>query len=114
MGLLSYLVPKKRAQAQATADTLPPSTAISIFSDSDGSHNDGKFHDEKCEMMVEYLHQQQLQLRWTSGALDEGVIMKKAKGVFTSSPKSLENINDGFRSNIELLNVKVRLFEHYC
>jgi len=33
--------------------------------------------------------------------------MKKAKGIYATCPKSLDDIEDGFRSNIEALNVRV-------
>lgn len=109
MGLLNYLVPKKgKSTVNTPAETPMVSIPASVFSGSEDSHPGSHFNDEKCEIMVEYLHQQQQQLRWTSNTVDEGVVMKKAKNSFTSCPKSLEDVNDGFRSHIQALNVRVR------
>lgn len=109
MGFLNYFVPKKGSNpANATPlETPMRSMPASIFSGSDDTVPSSHFNDEKCEIMVEYLHQQQQQLRWIANTGDEGVIMKKAKNSFTCCPKSLEDIEDGFRSYIEALNVKV-------
>jgi hypothetical protein len=107
MGFRSYFAPKKGSKDAAppeTPEVMSPSSG-SIFSEDTTTPN--RFHDEKCEYMVEYLHQQQQQLRWTSGSSDEGVVMKKAKGIYATCPKSLDDIDDGFRSNIEALNVRV-------
>jgi len=107
MGFRSYFAPKKGSKdaVPETPEVMSPSSG-SIFSEDTTTPN--RFHDEKCEYMVEYLHQQQQQLRWTSGSNDEGVVMKKAKGIYATCPKSLDDIEDGFRSNIEALNVRVR------
>jgi len=106
MGFRSYFAPKKGSKdaVPETPEVMSPSSG-SIFSEDTTTPN--RFHDEKCEYMVEYLHQQQQQLRWTSGSNDEGVVMKKAKGIYATCPKSLDDIEDGFRSNIEALNVRV-------
>jgi len=109
MGLLNYFVPKKGSNpANPTPMETPMrSSAASIFSGSDESPSSSHFNDEKCEIMVEYLHQQQQQLRWMANTGDQGVIMKKARNSFTCCPKSLEDAHDGFKSYIEALNVKV-------
>jgi hypothetical protein len=69
-------------------------------------------NDSRCELMVSWLHQQQMEKIWSgSDAIDEGVVLKKAKGDYACCPESLHNEPEGFRRAVELLNVRVRL--HY-
>lgn len=58
--------------------------------------------------MVEYLHQQQEQLRWTRpGGYDEGVVMKRSRDTYICCPVELEQTTGGLRDHIQALNVKV-------
>jgi len=69
---------------------------------------DSSFHDLKCDIMVEYLHQQQEQLRWTTpGGYDEGVVMKRSRDAYICCPPELEQIQGGLRDHVQTLNVKV-------
>jgi len=69
---------------------------------------DSSFHDLKLDIMIEYLHQQQEQLRWTTpGGYDEGVVMKRNRDTYICCPPELEQIQGGLRDHIQALNVKV-------
>ena len=64
--------------------------------------------DSKCELMVSWLHQQQMEKIWSdSDAIDEGVVLKKSKGDYACCPESLHHEPEGFRKAVELLNVRV-------
>lgn len=65
--------------------------------------------DIKADVMVTFLHHQQQAKMWTSSGWDEGVVLKKAKDDFTSSPSELQNNRNGLYDSVKKLNVKVRL-----
>ncbi|PQE04687.1 glycosyltransferase family 2 protein [Rutstroemia sp. NJR-2017a BBW] len=62
--------------------------------------------DIKSDVMVSYLHQQQLEKMWASGAAGEGVILKKSKGNYTCFPTQLENDPGGLFEAVKKMNVK--------
>lgn len=62
----------------------------------------------KCDVMINWLHQQQMERLWTAGTVDEGVVLKKTRGAFTCVPNSLRNEPIGLFSAIQTLNVRVR------
>lgn len=62
----------------------------------------------KCEVMVSWLHQQQLEKLWFESTAGEGVVLRKSKGVYICCPEKLAEESTGFCSAIETLNVKVR------
>jgi hypothetical protein len=47
--------------------------------------------DIKADVMVSWLHQQQLERLWSANMSGEGVVLKKARDNFTSSPPMLRN-----------------------
>lgn len=63
--------------------------------------------DIKCDVMVNWLYQQQMEMLWTAGEADEGVVLKKAKGNYTCCPPDIMDEPFGFFRAIESLNVKV-------
>lgn len=66
--------------------------------------------DTRCEIMVSWLHQQQIEKIWfDSRARDQGVVLKRAKGDYVSCPESVADEPGGFRGAIEILNVRVRI-----
>lgn len=62
----------------------------------------------KCDVMIQFLRQRQLEKLWSDGAPDEGVIMRRAKNDFVCQPQGLAYHDGGFYSEISKLNVKVR------
>ncbi|KAM3075073.1 hypothetical protein ACMFMG_007469 [Clarireedia jacksonii] len=62
--------------------------------------------DMKSDVMVSYLHQQQLEKMWASGAPGEGVVLKKSKGNFTCFPTQMEKDPSGIYEAVKALNVK--------
>jgi membrane glycosyltransferase len=63
----------------------------------------------KCDVMVNWLYQQQMEKLWTAGGVDEGVVLKKNRSAYTCCPADLANEPEGFFNAIETLNVRVRL-----
>jgi hypothetical protein len=113
MGFLSYITPARLRKEQ---HVQPSAVQVQAISSSASTH-DGTVDsleqaaefDYKYDLMLEYLHQQQTNFRWTSGGRDEGVIMKKAKDTYICLPPALNEVEDGFRSHIQALNVRVCL-----
>jgi hypothetical protein len=70
--------------------------------------------DIKTDVMVSWLHKQQLEKLWSSGLPGEGVILKKARGSFACSPATLRNEANGLFDNVVAMNVRVSfLFRLY-
>lgn len=63
--------------------------------------------DLKCEVMVSWLHQQQLEKLWFEGSNEEGIVLKKSKGIYACCPERAGHGDMQFRKAIEALNVKV-------
>lgn len=61
----------------------------------------------KCDVMVNWLYQQQMEKLWTAGGHDEGVVLKKGKGAYTCCPADIIEEPYGFFKAIETLNVRV-------
>lgn len=61
----------------------------------------------KCDVMIQFLRQRQLEKLWSDGAPDEGVIMRRSKNDFVCQPQDLAHQGSGFFSEIYKLNVKV-------
>jgi hypothetical protein len=71
----------------------------------------GHFTDEingiKCEVMASWLQSKQEEKLWTSGGEGEGVVLKKARGIYTCAPSGLVDEKDGLFDAVRALNVKV-------
>ncbi|KAL9094552.1 MAG: hypothetical protein Q9165_003111 [Trypethelium subeluteriae] len=65
--------------------------------------------DIRCNVVVAHLYQQQLERLWTSGADDEGVVLKKGRGQYTACPSELTQVEGGFFDAISALNVRCAL-----
>ena len=124
--LKSYLVPKK---TQQKADSKPAeitpsektSTTPTPFLDSNtpasitpwtsrpASLGPGEeMSDTRCEILVSWLHQQQIEKTWFDvRADDDGVVLKKSKGEYVCCPEHVAEAPDGFCRAIEALNVRV-------
>lgn len=61
----------------------------------------------KCDVMVNWLYQQQMELLWTAGGYDEGVILKKNRTQYASCPADLDTEQHGLFRAVEQLNVRV-------
>jgi hypothetical protein len=59
--------------------------------------------------MVNWLYQQQMERLWTAGAHDEGVVLKRSRGAYTTCPEDLIEEPYGFYKAIETLNVRVAI-----
>lgn len=66
-------------------------------------------NDLKCDVMVNWLYQQQMERLWTAGGIDEGVVLKKARGAYTCCPADITEEPYGFFKAVETLNVRVSL-----
>jgi|SRR5579871_429614 len=66
-----------------------------------------EINDIKCEVMVNWLHSQQEEKLWTSGDEEEGVVLKKSRGMYTCAPADLAEEQAGFFQAVQTLNVKV-------
>lgn len=67
-------------------------------------------NDIKCDVMVNWLYQQQMERLWTAGGHDEGVVLKKGRGAYTCCPADIVEEPYGFFKAIETLNVRVSHF----
>ena len=135
MGFLgSYFAPKKEAKGKkqkATKDaeksqqvTVPDvptpkfpfspgqTPGMSPYASQPGSrpvsmYPNDEMNDIKSNVVVAHLYQQQLERLWTSGADDEGVVLKKGRNQYTACPSELTQIEGGFFDAISALNVRV-------
>ncbi|TGO57385.1 hypothetical protein BCON_0066g00340 [Botryotinia convoluta] len=63
----------------------------------------------RSDVVVSWLHQQQMEKLWAVGAPGEGVILKKAKGDFTCCPPSLRTEPSGIFDYIVAMNVRAAM-----
>ena len=61
----------------------------------------------KSHVMVNWLHQQQLEKMWSQGGSGEGVVLRMAKKSYSCAPESLGIEDTPFYRNVSLMNVKV-------
>jgi hypothetical protein len=125
MGLKSYFAPQKLQQnpsnkpgdaVQPANPPVPPAPLSEINTPSNttpwtsrpSSMAGEEMSDTRCEIMVSWLHQQQIEKTWfDSRARDQGVVLKRSKGDYVSCPENVADEPDGFRRAIEILNVRV-------
>ncbi|KAF4550532.1 Hypothetical protein D9617_17g048000 [Elsinoe fawcettii] len=83
------------------------SRPVSMYPAGDFRNNDkDELRDIKCDVMVNWLYQQQMEMLWTAGAADEGVVLKKTRGMYTCCPADIMEEPFGFYKSIEMLNVR--------
>ena len=118
MGLFSYFKPAQKSQEGkfATEKTIPDviaEGAINLDALNPGimagAPSADLMNTLKCEIMADYLHQQQQQRRWIVAEVDEGVILKKSRNNYTCCPVELSHNDMGLAKAIETLNVRVRM-----
>jgi len=103
----SPLSPGTSTSALGTPRTLG-SRPASIYPSGDfrnGATND--ILEIKCDVMVNWLHQQQLEAMWTNGGVGEGVVLKKIKDQYTSCPEELQRTQGDLFDAVRALNVRV-------
>lgn len=61
----------------------------------------------KCDVMIQYLRQRQMEKLWSDGNPNEGVVLKRAKNDFICQPPELSGHVFGFFDEIRKLNVRV-------
>ncbi|KAF2427413.1 hypothetical protein EJ08DRAFT_699638 [Tothia fuscella] len=66
-------------------------------------------NDIKCEVMVNWLHSQQEERLWFADGVEEGVVLKKSRGMYTCSPSHLSGERNGLFTAVRDMNVKVAL-----
>ncbi len=69
--------------------------------------------DIKSDVMVNFLHQQQMERLWTSHVPSEGVVLKKSRGNYTCSPDILRREIGGLFDQVVTMNVKVIMSASY-
>ncbi|KAF2154980.1 hypothetical protein K461DRAFT_105444 [Myriangium duriaei CBS 260.36] len=103
---------EKAAAAVTETKKVAPSIAESrpdsqLFPSGDFRNNGAdELRDIRCDVMVNWLYQQQMEMLWTAGAADEGVVLKKARGNYTCCPPDIMDEPFGFFKSIEMLNVR--------
>lgn len=120
----SYLKPREKdgsvpdnAPSGAVSTTVLPSGMSTPTSSSNRSsyYPNGDFRnapkkeilDVKIDVMVNWLHQRQMQKMWYNGGLEQGVILKKSRDEFVCCPNELSEVPGGFRDAVKSLNVRV-------
>ncbi|KAH0542307.1 hypothetical protein FGG08_003244 [Glutinoglossum americanum] len=63
----------------------------------------------KADVMVNWLHQEQMANLWANRASGEGVVLKKKRGVYSCCPPELRYHDGGFFDAIESMNVQVAI-----
>lgn len=61
----------------------------------------------KCDIMVKFLRQRQMEKLWSNSDFEEGVVLKRAKNDFICQPTKLLFTQHGLFEQIGRLNVKV-------
>ena len=105
--------PENGSAIQTSADSgvTTPQTSHHSFIYPDGDFRKSAINqvlDIKCDVMVNWLHQQQLENMWTGSGPSEGVVLKKSRDNFTCCPPELEDTRTDFFDAVRALNVKVR------
>jgi len=102
------ITPPEGSPVPPPVRTLLSSRASSIFPAGDFRNGDsGSVLDIKTDVMVNWLHQQQMQRQWSLELPGEGVILKKARESFACSPAHLREESNGFYENVVAMNVRV-------
>jgi len=88
----------------------PWSRPASLYPEGDFRNSEAEEINEiKCDVMVNWLYQQQMELLWTAGGADEGIVLKKTRGAYTCCPADIVEEPYGFFRAIQTLNVRVAM-----
>lgn len=101
------------AAGSSTSGTATPGTwsrPASLYPAGDFRNSQHEEINEiKCDVMVNWLYQQQMERLWTAGGVDEGVVLKKSRGAYTCCPADITEEPYGLFKAVETLNVRVRI-----
>ena len=61
----------------------------------------------KADVMINWLHQQQLEKMWANGGQSEGVVLKKSRDNYTCCPPELAHYQGDLFDAVRALNVRV-------
>ncbi|KAK3112694.1 hypothetical protein LTR53_010749 [Teratosphaeriaceae sp. CCFEE 6253] len=85
------------------------SRPASIYPSGDFRNSDLNINELKCDVMVNWLYQQQMERLWTAGGHDEGVMLKKSRAAYTCCPSDLVEEPFGFYKSVADLNVRAAM-----
>lgn len=94
--------------------SMPPTPSFisrpsSLYPDGDFRNGESaSVLDIKSDVMVNWLHQRQLERLWAYGTPGEGVVLKKSKNNYCVAPESLLQEQGGLYDQVQQMNVKVR------
>ena len=100
------------AQSQFTSGATTPglSRPASLYPAGDFRNSQSDDINEiRCDVMVNWLYQQQMERLWTAGGIDEGIVLKKSRGAYACCPPDLVENYDGFFQNVERLNTRAAM-----
>lgn len=102
------VTPPEGSIISSPGPSQPPSRPSSLFPSGDFRNLPREsVLDVKADVMVSWLHQQQLEKLWAFGIPSEGVVLKKARDNFTCCPATLRDEANGFFDNVVAMNVRV-------
>lgn len=100
--------PWEKSAAPSNMTSPYGSRPASIYPVGDFRNNaQAELTDIKCDVMVNWLYSQQEERLWTTGEMEEGVMLKKTRGQYACSPAELAEEPYGLYKAVEQLNVKV-------
>ncbi|KAF2861281.1 hypothetical protein K470DRAFT_281569 [Piedraia hortae CBS 480.64] len=112
MGLLAYVKPSKGKKKKGSTppssswSSSPISRPDSIYAAggprSSQADNVNKI---KCNVMVNWLYQQQMKLLWTANGPDEGVVLKKSSSSYTCCPADALYVRAAMTVNARVIKV---------
>ncbi|KIW40901.1 hypothetical protein, variant 2 [Exophiala oligosperma] len=82
---------------------------MSVASEADSMAPLGTAGAFKCDIMVKFLRQRQMEKLWSNSDFEEGVVLKRAKNDFICQPTKLLFTQHGLFEQIGRLNVKVAM-----
>ena len=80
---------------------------LSFISEADSMAPLGSAGAFKCDIMVKFLRQRQMEKLWSNSDIEEGVVLKRGKHDFVCQPSELLFARNGLFEQVNRLNVKV-------
>ena len=80
---------------------------MSFISDAGSAAPLGSAGAFKCDIMVKFLRQRQMEKLWSNSDVEEGVVLKRGKNDFVCQPSELLFAHKGLFEQVSRLNVKV-------
>ncbi|KAK5552879.1 hypothetical protein LTR46_008954 [Exophiala xenobiotica] len=82
---------------------------LSFISEADSTAPLGSAGAFKCDIMVKFLRQRQMEKLWSNSDIEEGVVLKRGKHDFVCQPSELLFARNGLFEQVNRLNVKVAM-----